>query len=138
MTDDQTLLNWLAAFVSDQGGIAGTVHTTDDGGETLSLRAAHNIPPKVQDITRVIPKGKGMAGLALSRHQAVSTCDLADESNKDVRPGARAVDGKAAIALPVDDENGAVRAVVGVAYPDSRDFDDATIAALRAAAAKVP
>ena len=133
MNDEQELQSWLQTFVSQQGGIAGTIHTIGASGESLDLRAAYNIPPKVQEITRVIPKGKGMAGLALSRHEPVFTCDLAD-----VRPGARAVNGKAAIAFPVDDDSGAVRVVVGIAYPDVREFEPDTLVALKAAASQVP
>ena len=138
MSDEQDLQAWLQIFVSEQGGIAGTIHTIDASRESLDLRAAYNIPPKVQEITRVIPKGKGMAGLALSRHEPVFTCDLADDTNKDVRPGARAVNGKAAIAIPVDDASGAVRVVVGIAYPDVREFEPDTLVALKAAASQVP
>jgi hypothetical protein len=140
--DPDDLQAWLEQFLRDQGAVAGTVHVLDShdmqGEQTLVLRAAVNIPPKVQDITRVIPKGKGMAGLAYARHEPVSTCNLADDSNKDVRPGAKAVNATAAVALPVDDAGGQVRAVVGIAYADERDFDEATLAGLLRAAASLP
>ena len=37
-------------------------------------------------------------------------------------PGAKAVDARAAVAIPVDDEAGNVRAVVGIAFLEERDF----------------
>lgn len=136
---DPQLQAWLESFLRDQGAVAGTVHVLDPQlVESLTLRAAINIPPKVQDVTRVIPKGKGMAGLAYERHQPVSTCNLADDGNKDVRPGAKAVDARGAVAVPVDDAQGRVRAVVGLAYADERDFDEPALRTLASAAARLP
>ncbi len=131
---------WLEAFVRDQGAVAGTVHIVDPRlGEALSLRAVVNIPAKVQEVTRVIPKGKGMAGLAYERQQPVSTCNLADDGNADVRPGAKAVDARGAVALPVIDEGGGeVRAVVGLAYAEEREFDEPGLAVLAAGVASFP
>lgn len=135
----QDLQAWLEQFLREQAAVAGTVHVLDaERDETLVLRASVNIPPKVQDVTRVIPKGKGMAGLAWLRHEPVSTCNLADDSNKDVRPGAKAVNATAAVALPVDDAHGQVRAVVGVAWPDERTFDDSVLSGLLHSAATLP
>ena len=100
--------------------MAGTVHVRD--GEALSLAAAVNIPPPVVQKTRVIPKGKGMAGLAWERNDVVSTCNLKTDQTGDVQPGARAVDAGAAVAIPVHDGAGDVRAVVGIAFVGDRTF----------------
>lgn len=127
--------SWLQQFLVAQDGKAGTVHVR--AGDILELAAAVNIPDKVQDLTRLIPKGKGMAGLAWERREPVQTCNLKTDASGDVRPGARAVDGKAAVALPVfeDDE---LRAVVGIAYDDERVLSEATLQKLQASAAKLP
>lgn len=98
--------------------------------------AAVNIPPPVQAVTARIPRGKGMAGLALERGEPVSTCNLAEDRSGDVRPGAKAVAAQAAVALPVMDEAG-VWAVVGVAFAEARDWSDAELAALGTLAASV-
>jgi L-methionine (R)-S-oxide reductase len=127
---------WLQGFVSGNGGAAGTVHRVEDG--ELVLQAAFNIPEPVRRITARIPRGKGMAGLALERNEPVSTCNLKTDNTGDVRPGAKAVDAKAAVALPVHDSAGEVRAVVGIAYADERDLDDAQLADLSTRAAALP
>ena len=139
-SSEQTQLQqWLKQFLEEHQAVAGTVHRLDKEAQVLHLEAAVNIPPKVQEATRVIPRGKGMAGLALERHEPVSTCNLAaDEGNPDVRPGARAVDAAAAVALPVEDAGGEVRAVVGIAYASERPIDEALLAPLRAAVASLP
>jgi hypothetical protein len=136
---DEKVQRWLEAFLAEHGGVAGTVHRvrTDDPN-LLELVAAVNIPPKVQEITATVPRGKGMAGLALERGQPVSTCNLQTDTTGDVRPGAKAVDAAAAVALPVAHAGGAVRAVVGIAYAGERDMDDAELQQLGHAAREVP
>jgi L-methionine (R)-S-oxide reductase len=131
-----TLDVWLRRFVSDHGGVAGTVHTRTD--DVLTLAASLNIPPPVVQKTRVIPKGKGMAGLAWSRDQIVSTCDLKADQTGDVQPGAKAVDAQAAAAIPVHDDSGGLRAVVGIAFMGERDFTPSELAAFANAAESLP
>jgi len=131
-----TLDVWLQQFVSTLGGVAGTVHSRTD--DVLTLSASLNIPPPVIEKTRVIPKGKGMAGLAWSRDQIVSTCDLKTDQTGDVQPGARAVNAHAAAAIPVHDASGALRAVVGIAFMGERDFSAAELAAFAHAAQSLP
>ena len=127
---------WLKEFVSGHGGVAGTVHTRT--GEVLTLSASLNIPPPVIQKTQIIPKGKGMAGLAWSRDQIVSTCDLKADQTGDVQPGAKAVNAQAAATIPVHDASGGLRAVVGIAFMAERDFTAAELAALARAAESLP
>jgi L-methionine (R)-S-oxide reductase len=125
----------LAAWIRDAGGVAGTLHIVAAG--ELELIAAHNIPEKVVALTRLIPKGKGMAGLAWSRVKPVQTCNLKDDESGDVRPGAKAVDAKAAVAIPLLNDGGDVIAVAGIAYADERELSDEVIAHLSAGANKL-
>src|ERR1044071_1164024 len=111
---NQAQQEWLEAFIAEQGGIAGTVHV--QRGEDLFLTAAHNIPPHVIAIVAHVPHGKGMAGVAQVKRQPVQTCNLQTDQTGNIKPGAKAVDAQAAIALPVLDDAGTVRAVVGIAW----------------------
>jgi L-methionine (R)-S-oxide reductase len=115
-----TLQAWLEAFLSARGAVAGSVHCLR--GDQLELAAHVRLPPPVVEKTRFIPKGKGMAGLAWERDRVVSTCNLKTDTSGDVRPGAKAVDAGAALAIPVRDSSGAVRAVVGIAFPGEREM----------------
>ncbi|HEV7374075.1 MAG TPA: hypothetical protein VGN95_05135 [Pyrinomonadaceae bacterium] len=105
---------WLELFIAEQQGVAGTVHV--QRGEDLYLTAAHNIPPPVVAIVSRVPHGKGMAGIAQVKKTAVQTCNLQTDETGNIKPGAKAVDAQAAVALPVLDDAGAVRAVVGIAW----------------------
>lgn len=129
---------WLKAFLQRHGAVAGTVHVVDaTNPDVLALQAAVNIPPKVQEITARVPRGKGMAGLALERATPVSTCNLQTDDTGDVRPGAKAVQAQAAVALPVTRE-GTVAAVVGLAWMDDRELPEALLEQLAEDAASLP
>lgn len=134
---EQDLELWLREFIQRHGAVAGTVHRRVQEDE-LELAAAVNIPPPVIEKTRRIPRGKGMAGLALEREQPVSTCNLKTDSTGDVRPGAKAVDAQGAVALPVSDANGRIHAVVGLAFMDERELGDSDLERFGADAATVP
>ncbi len=127
---------WLKTFLSDHGGVAGTVHLLD--GELLRLSSAVNIPPPVVKITETIPKGKGMAGLAWERDEVSATCHLKCDNRGDVRPDAKAVAAPAALAMPVLSAAGSLRAVVGIAFMGERNFSTEQLHAFETAAASLP
>ena len=136
---DAALQQWLTEYIKQNGGVAGTVHLRDAAGDApLALKAAVNIPPKVQEIVAAIPKGKGMAGLAWERDEPVHTCNLKDDKSGDVRPGAKAVDANAAVAIPIHDAKGGIRGVVGIAYIGERDITSTELASLREQAERIP
>ncbi len=127
--------DWLEDYISQTGAVAGTIHRVEEGG--LRLTASKNIPAKVCEVVAWVPAGKGMAGQAMVTAKPVSTCNLKDDPSSAVRPGARAVDAQAAIALPVAGAEGSVQAVVGVAWADGRDLSQTEIDHLTALAASV-
>ncbi|HXK20542.1 MAG TPA: GAF domain-containing protein [Polyangiaceae bacterium] len=127
---------WLKTFLSDHGGIAGTVHLLE--GDVLKLASSVNIPPPVVKVTEIIPKGKGMAGLAWERDEVVATCNLKTDNTGDVRPGAKAVNAQAAVAIPVHNAEGGLRAVVGIAFMSERDWSEQELKAFEAAASSLP
>jgi hypothetical protein len=112
--ENQVQQQWLESLIEKLGGIAGTVHV--QRGEDLYMTAAHNIPANIVAIVAYVPHGKGMAGLAQVKKQPVQTCNLQTDETGNIKPGAKAVNAQAAIALPVFDSAGAVRAVVGIAW----------------------
>jgi len=113
--------SFLESLLTRVGGVAGTVH--EQRGDDLYLTAAHNIPPPVVAVVAHVPHGKGMAGVAQVKKQPVQTCNLQTDDSGTIKPGAKAVGAQAAIALPVLDDGGNVRAIVGVAWSDERELD---------------
>ena len=126
---------WLSNLLKHVGAVAGTVHVRD--GDGLRLMSAVNIPDVVKKAVEYVPSGKGMAGIALHSGQPVQTCNLKDDNSGNVRPGAKAVNAKAAVAMPVRDGSGHLVAVVGVAFNDERELPEQEVAALMDAAMPV-
>jgi L-methionine (R)-S-oxide reductase len=133
---NQAQQEWLESFIAQHGGIAGTVHV--QRGEDLYLTAAHNIPPTVVAIVAHVPHGKGMAGMAQVKKSPVQTCNLQTDDTGNIKPGAKAVDAQAAVALPVLDREGAVRAVVGIAWSKEGEIGPAEEQAMMKLAATLP
>jgi L-methionine (R)-S-oxide reductase len=136
MTGPPELELWLQNFITKYEGAAGTIHLFENGG--LRLASAINIPPPVQRAVAWVPSGKGMAGLALERKEPIQTCNLKEDSSGNVKPGAKAVNARAAVALPVSDGAAGIRAVVGIAFPHEHEFTEADLDNLTAAASTVP
>ena len=126
---------WLERLLKHVGAIAGTVHVRE--GDGLRLMSSVNIPDVVKKTVEYVPKGKGMAGIALDTGKPVQTCNLKDDNSGNVRPGAKAVSARAAVAMPVRDGSGAIVAVVGVAFNDERELPDQEVTDLMEAAAPV-
>ena len=133
---NQVQQQWLESVVAQLGAVAGTVHV--QRGDDLYLTAAHNIPPHVIAIVAHVPHGKGMAGVAQVKKKPVQTCNLQTDETGNIKPGAKAVDAQAAIALPVLDDAGAVRAVVGIAWNKEGEIAQDEEQALMKLAAELP
>lgn len=127
---------WLEAFLDRHRGVAGTVHR-DRGGE-LHLVASRNLPPVVKAAVMVVARGKGMAGEAQVRRTPFQTCNLRSDPDERIRPGARTVDGRSAVALPVIDAKGEVVAVVGISFSTEGELPMEVVAHLLADAATLP
>jgi L-methionine (R)-S-oxide reductase len=127
---------WLAEYLRSLGAVAGSVHLVEGAG--MRLIGAVNLPAKVQQVVEWVPRGKGMAGQALERGGPVFTCNLKDDSSGAVRPGAKAVDAQAAVAMPVRDGSNVIVAIVGLAFANQRDFTKSDLEAFEMAAMGLP
>jgi L-methionine (R)-S-oxide reductase len=132
---DEATNEWLRGLLARHEAVAGTVHVVK--GDVLVIAAAVNIPPKVQEITATIPLGKGMAGLAWQHDKPIQTCNLKDDNSGAVKPGAKAVDAKAAVALPIHDPSGTIRAIVGLAWMHDNELSAELLAKISADAASL-
>ena len=131
---DAAQQEWLRSLITQLDAFAGTVHV-QRGGD-LFLTAAHNIPPHVMQIVARVPHGKGMAGAAQVKKAPVQTCNLQTDDSGAIKPGAKAVDAQAAVAVPVFDDDHDVRAVVGVAWQREQVIDEEAVLKLAAALPK--
>jgi signal transduction protein with GAF and PtsI domain len=102
--------------------VTGTVHLLDENSGTLRLAVHRGIPDVVLDKIKVIPVGKGMAGIAAERREPVQVCNLQTDNSGVVRPGARDTKMEGSLAAPMLKTRGALSGTLGIAKPVSYDF----------------
>ena len=114
----------LALTVEALGADTGTLHFLGEDGHLHLGATGGGIPPFVMERIKVIPVGKGMAGLAVERSAPVTACNIQTDGSGDVRPGAKATGLEGAICVPVLAGGRAIGAL-GVANRVERTFTDA-------------
>jgi signal transduction protein with GAF and PtsI domain len=91
----------LGVILEHFGADAGTIHLLEADG-VLHLKAASaGIPAQVLDAVRLVPVGKGLAGMAVERKEPVTVCNLQSDSGSGARPGAKATGMEGAIVVPI-------------------------------------
>jgi signal transduction protein with GAF and PtsI domain len=100
----------------------GSIHTMDSGTGMLRMRARRGIPDVILDKVKMIPIGKGMAGIAAERKQPVQVCNLQTDDSGVAKPGARNTQMEGSIAVPMIHE-GILTGVIGVAKPITYEFN---------------
>lgn len=123
----------LEAVLHRFGCQAGTVHVLKDG--VLNLAANHGIPPQIAEIVKVVPIGKGIAGLAAERRAPVDMCNLQTDTSGQARPAAKTTGMQGSIAVPML-VDGELKGVLGVAKIEAHDWTAAEKDELLAIAAE--
>ena len=122
----------LSAIIAHFHADSGTIHMLEPDG-ILHLKAASaGLPEVVLAAVRLVPPGKGMAGLAFERGEPVNKCNIQTATGGDVQPGARATGMEGALVVPVfrgDEPAGAL----GIANRAERIFSEEETALLIAA-----
>lgn len=129
-TMDLVLSKLLEAFQCP----VGTIHTIDASTGMLKMRARRGIPDSILDKVKMIPIGKGMAGIAAERKQAVQVCNLQTDTSGVAKPGAKDTKMEGSISAPMM-LDGKVYGTVGVGKPIPYEFSEEESAAIMDAAA---
>jgi signal transduction protein with GAF and PtsI domain len=116
---DQVLGKLLEAFQCQ----VGTIHTVDASTGMLKLRARRGIPDSILDKVKMIPIGKGMAGIAAERKQAVQVCNLQTDTSGVAKPGAKDTKMEGSISAPML-LGGKLYGTLGVGKPVPYEFSD--------------
>jgi len=118
----QATLETILSRILDRFHCAvGTVHLLDPLSGTLNLQAQKGVAEIVLDRVRVVPMGKGMAGLAAERRQPVQVCNLQNDQSGVAKPAARETKMEGSIAVPML-VNNQLHGVIGVAKPVTYEF----------------
>ncbi|MEO0039994.1 MAG: hypothetical protein RIS38_942, partial [Verrucomicrobiota bacterium] len=128
----------LARTLANFGCVTGTIHRTDPATGLLTLIAHQGIPPQVLPMLLPkidnIPFGKGIAGCAAQRKEAVQLCNLQEDLGGVAKPDARQTNVQGALAVPIVGADGKVLGVLGIGKMQPYDFSEAEIADLKAVA----
>ena len=124
---NELLVEILAAFDCT----TGTIHTLDKTTNLLNLKASQGIPEFLLPKVAVIPVGKGMAGIAAERREAVQICNLQTDESGVAKPAARDTKMEGSLTAPLL-LNGELYGTLGVAKPVPYDFTDEETDALMA------
>ena len=117
-------INWqsvLSEVISYFDCTTGTIHLLEEGTILLKLKAHQGIPDFLLPKLSVIPIGKGMAGIAAERKEAVEMCNLQTDTSGVARPAAKETKVEGSLAAPLL-LNGTLYGTIGVAKPVSYDF----------------
>ncbi|MBX3396304.1 MAG: GAF domain-containing protein [Phycisphaerae bacterium] len=101
--------------------VVGTIHRLNSTTQMLELVCHRGVPDAIMDRVRVIPIGKGMAGLAAERREAVQVCNLQTDDSGKAKPGAKLTEMQGSIAAPIL-VGEALRGTIGVAMPRPHEF----------------
>lgn len=103
MSSDTYWPELLAATITEFGCTTGTLHRLDPADQHLKLVAYQGIPAALMPIIQSIPLGKGIAGVAAERREAVEMCNLQTDSSGVAKPGAKQTQVQGSLAVPVLD-----------------------------------
>ena len=116
-----TLADALEATLQHFAADSGTVHMLEADGVLHLKAASRGIPEVAIERFRLIPVGKGMAGLAVERAEPVTACNIQTDNSGDVRPGAKLTGLEGAIVVPMINAGKAIGAY-GIANRAERTF----------------
>lgn len=126
-------MNWngiLSAILEFFDCTAGSIHTLDRTNNTLHLKAHQGIPDFLLPKMAIIPVGKGMAGVAAERLEAVQMCNLQTDDTGIARPSAKETKVEGAMTAPMLYQE-KLYGTLGIAKSTAYDFtEEETIALL--------
>ena len=133
--------DWSAVLVKVLANFqcaTGTIHRTDSSTGLLTLVTQHGIPPHVLPMLLPkidnIPFGKGIAGCAAQRKEAVQLCNLQEDLGGVAKPDAQKTNVQGALAVPIVGADGKVLGVLGIGKMQPYEFNDSEVADLNAVA----
>ncbi len=100
---DNDWSSFLEKVVADFDCTTGTLHRFDPADNHLKLMASMRIPEVLIPVIQSIPVGKGIAGAAAERREAVEMCNLQTDPSGVAKPGAKQTQVQGSLAVPVMD-----------------------------------
>ncbi len=138
MTDSTHWNTFLANILEDFGCQTGTIHQTANSDKTLTLVCQIGVPESIVHKIASIPFGKGIAGAAAERQEAVELCNLQQDLGGVAKIDARETGVSGSIAVPIFAKNsGEVIGTLGIGKFAPYEFIPAEKQRLREIAAEI-
>ncbi len=111
MTNNSQWDTILLAILADFGCQTGTIHAAVGEEKILTLVCQIGVPVSLIEKIATIPFGKGIAGAAAERAEAVELCNLQQDLGGVAKPDARQTGVSGSLAVPIF--SGATHKVIG-------------------------
>lgn len=113
----------LTDILDTFGCQTATIHEATDGDRILTLVCQIGVPESLMDKISSIPFGKGIAGAAAERGEAVELCNLQEDLGGVAKVDARKTGVSGSLAVPVfSKESGEVIGTLGIGKFAPYDF----------------
>ncbi len=123
MNDSIDWNKMLAAILAEFGCQTGTIHRTTAASQTLELVCQTGVPASLLPKIALISFGKGIAGAAAERAEAVELCNLQADLGGVAKPDARQTGVSGSIAVPVFSTDGSrVTGTLGIGKFTPHEF----------------
>ncbi len=138
MTNSMNWNTFLASILQDFSCQTGTIHQSANSDKTLTLVYQIGVPETIMHQIASIPFGKGIAGAAAERQEAVELCNLQQDLGGVAKAGARQTGVSGSIAVPIFEKNsGEVIGTLGIGKFAPHEFSTAEKQRLREIAAEI-
>lgn len=122
---EAALSETLAAILTEFHCQTGTLHRTRADGQSLELLCQIGVPEALIPIISLIPFGKGIAGAAAEKGEAVELCNLQQDLGGIAKPDARQTKVSGSLAVPVFHPlTGKVIGTLGIGMQEAHDFSE--------------
>jgi L-methionine (R)-S-oxide reductase len=107
----------------------GTIHSLNTDTNLLELQACKGIPEFLLDKVNLIPIGKGIAGAAAEKCEAVQMCNLQTDTSGVARPDAKKTKVAGSLAVPIL-KGEVLKGTLGIGLQEPYDFSSVEISQL--------
>lgn len=120
---DENYLSILQTVLAAFDCNTGSIHSFNADTKLLELRAQQGIPAELLDKIDRIPLGKGIAGAAADKRDAVQMCNLQTDTSGVARPDAKKTQVAGSVAVPILSGD-TLKGTIGIGKHTPYDFTD--------------
>lgn len=122
LSSDETADAVLEKILAAMDCRTGTIHRYDAASKLLCLVSQVGIPEQLLDKVAEIPIGKGIAGAAAERREAVQLCNLQTDTSGVAEQGAKKTQVAGSLAVPILDTEQQLVGTLGVGMFTPHEF----------------